>query len=94
MIVVPKCLDKVISKVFVQKVFDDGPADTHGEAFGTCILGFFIHLNNFVHFILILYNKKGIIEGDEVILINEKQVAGMKPLTLQQQLRGIKMHVT
>ena len=30
---------------------------------------------------------------DEIILINEKQVAGMKPLTLQQQLKGMNMHI-
>ena len=35
----------------------------------------------------------GIIERDEILLINEKQVAGMKPSTLQQQFRGMNMHI-
>ena len=30
----------------------------------------------------------GIIEGDEILMINEKQVLGMKPSTLHQQFKG------
>ena len=34
----------------------------------------------------------GIIKGDEIIMINEKQVTGMKPLTLQQQFKGMNIY--
>ena len=35
----------------------------------------------------------GIVEGDEILLINEKQVTGMKLSTLQQHFRGINMQI-
>jgi len=31
----------------------------------------------------------GVINGDEILAINDKHVLGMKPLTLQHHLRGI-----
>ena len=42
MILAPKYSDKVISKLFIEKVVDDGPADIHGKnisvPISTCML--------------------------------------------------------
>lgn len=47
MIVAPKCMDKDINKVIIEKVISEGPADTHGKIW---------HVKHFNVVILCRYN--------------------------------------